>query len=104
MADKLQIIQKTAEVGDQLHTAAMFILIGVVIGIGQLLASKEVLTMRIVIGRSISTGGLALGAGAAPAWIPDLPMIAQFGIAAGLASLGTSGLERFFQRLLGGAA
>jgi hypothetical protein len=34
--------------------------------------------------------------------MPDLPLIAQAGIAAALASLGTSGLERLFARLVGG--
>lgn len=78
--------------------------IGVAIGIGQLLASGEILTWRIIIGRALSTGGLAMAAGSALAWIPDLPFGGQMGIAALLASLGTSGLERAFQRVLQGRA
>lgn len=87
---------------EQIASAALFSLVGVSIGIGQLLASGEVLTVRIVLGRALSTGGIAMAAGAALVWIPDLPLLGQVGIAAALASLGTSGLERMFQRLLQG--
>lgn len=81
--------------------AFMFAMIGVAIGIGQLLASQERLTRRIVIGRALSTGGIAMGAGIALVWFPALPPVAMIGIAAILASLGTSALEKIFQRLLG---
>ena len=77
--------------------AAIFGLVGLLIGLGQLLASTEKLTVRIVIGRCLSTAGLAVSAGAVLAWLPEIPVIAQIGIAATLASLGTSGLERFIQ-------
>ncbi len=43
-------------------------------------------------------------AGLVLVWVPDLPLIGQIGVAAALASLGTSGLERMFQRLLQGRA
>ena len=43
-----------------------------------------------------------MAAGAVLVWVPDLPLIGQVGVAAVLASLGTSGLERLFQRLLQG--
>lgn len=79
--------------------AAIFGLVGLLIGLGQLLASTEKLTVRIVIGRCLSTAGLAVSAGAVLAWLPEIPVIAQIGIAATLASLGTSGLERFIQRI-----
>lgn len=85
---------------DQIATVALFALVGIVIGIGQLLASQEVLTPRIIIGRALSTSGIAMAAGSALVWIPDLPLLGQLGIAAALASLGTSGLERIFQRML----
>lgn len=85
---------------EQLATAAMFALVGVTIGIGQLLASQEILTARIIIGRALSTGGIAMAAGSALVWLPDLPLIGQIGIAAALASLGTSGLERVFQKVI----
>jgi hypothetical protein len=78
----------------------LFALVGVSIGLGQLLASGEVLTWRIIVGRSLSTGGIAMAAGATLVWVPDLPMVGQIGVAAALASLGTSGLERLFQSVI----
>lgn len=85
---------------EQIMQVFLFALIGVGIGVGQLLASTERLTARIIIGRALSTGGLAMAAGLVLVWIPDLPMIGQMGVAAALASLGTSGLERVFQRVI----
>lgn len=89
---------------DEIGNAILFGIVGVSIGIGQLLASGEVLTWRIIVGRALSTGGIAMAAGTVLVWVPDLPLIGQIGLAAGLASLGTSGLERMFQRLIEGRA
>ena len=89
--------------GQQMMHAATLGAVGLAIGIGQLLHSKEALSLRIVIGRALTGGGLGMAAGAVLAWMPDLPLIAQAGIAAALASLGTSGLERMFARIVGGA-
>lgn len=75
--------------------------VGLIVGIGQLLASREVLTWRIVVGRALSSAGLGASAAVAVAWLPDIPLAAQLGFAALLASLGTSGLERLFQKWLG---
>lgn len=97
-----KIITHVASWREQLEYAFMFSLIGIAIGLGQLLASNEVLTARIILGRALSTAGIAVAAGAVLVWIPDLPLLGQLGIAAGLASLGTSGLERMFQRIFGG--
>ncbi len=85
---------------EQIATAAMFALVGITIGVGQLLASREILTPRIIIGRALSTGGISMAAGSALVWFPDLPLLGQIGIAAALASLGTSGLERVFQKFI----
>lgn len=89
---------------EQIAQAVLFSLVGISIGVGQLLASNEVLTPRIVLGRALSTGGIAMASGAVLVWIPDLPLLGQIGIAAVLASLGTSGLERVFQRVVQGRA
>ena len=83
-----------------LQQAAIFAIVGILIGIGQLLGGQEKLTRRIIIGRALSTGGIAMGAGAAGVWFPDLPFEVKLGIAALLASLGTSALEKLFQRIL----
>ena len=81
--------------------AALLAGAGIAVGIGQLLHSKEPLRWRIVVGRAMSSGGLGMAAAAALSWAPDLPFAAQLGIAAALASLGTSGLERIFSRVVG---
>lgn len=74
--------------------------LGAAIGLGQLLLSDEVITWRRAIGRAIVTAGLSAGGASVLAWIPGLPTAAVIGIGAAVASLGTSGLERMFQRFL----
>ena len=73
---------------------------GLVAGLGQLLASDEVLTARIVIGRALSSLALGVTAGTALTWMPDMPLTAMVGLACLIASLGTSGLERLLQKFL----
>lgn len=91
------------EIRDSLMTAGLFSTIGISIGIGKLLLlQNERLSWRLILGRALSTGGLSMAAGAILVWIPAVPLLGQIGIAAGLASLGTSGLERLLTRLLGG--
>lgn len=87
---------------EDIATAMLFGVVGILIGHGQLLVSGVELTRRIVIGRALSIGGLASAAGAVLVWVPDLPLLGQIGVAAALASLGTSGLERLFQRVIDG--
>ena len=98
------MLEKLTEVGkywhDQFASSLMFALVGIVIGFGQLLSSNERLTFRLLLGRALSTGGLAMAAGVVLVWVPELSMAGQMGVAAGLASLGTSGLERAFQRAI----
>lgn len=97
-----KIIQAATEWREAVAQALLFCLIGMLTGLGQLLASKEVLTWRIIVGRCLSTAGIAMAAGVVLLVVPGLPLIAQIGVAAALASLGTSGLERLIQRALGG--
>jgi len=85
---------------DETKGVLSLILVGSLVGLGQLLASKEVITTRIVVGRMLSSAGLGAAAAFVVAFMPNLPISAQFGLAAALASLGTSGLERIFQRWL----
>lgn len=72
-----------------------------VIGLGQLLASKEKITWRKAIGRAVCGAGI----GTASAFLlllipfsqvlsPDQTVYAQLGLGCFLASFGTSGLER----------
>lgn len=78
-------------------------LIGAGIGLGQLLASKETLTKRLVIGRAIISGALGMSAAAILSFLPESSLAAQMGLAALCASLGTSALERIVQRVTGGS-
>ena len=81
--------------------ALTFVAVGMVIALGQMLQSKDDITLKLALGRCITTGGLALAAGSALTLFPDLPFGAQLGIAAGLASLGNSGLELLLQKVFG---
>lgn len=83
------------------QVAGTLSLVGMIIGIGSLLASSEKLTLRIVFGRAISSAGLGAASSAILILIPDLPLAALLGCAALIASLGTSALERAFQKWLG---
>lgn len=75
--------------------------VGLIVGIGQLLASTERLTFRIVFGRALSSAGLGAASSALLVLMPDLPLPALLGCSALIASLGTSALERGFQKWLG---
>ena len=95
------MIEKVSSLWEALGTSALFAAVGMAIGIGRLLNSGETLSARLLIGRALSTGGIAMAAGAVLVWIPALPLLGQIGIAAGLASLGTAGLEHLFARAFG---
>lgn len=70
---------------------------GLLAGLGSLLASNEALTLRIVIGRAISSVSLGLTASIGLLWFPTMNLEIKVGIACFLASIGTSGLERLYQ-------
>jgi hypothetical protein len=74
---------------------------GLMTGLGNLLASEEKLTWRIVTGRCISSAALGAAAGTALMWVPDIPDVALIGLSCTIASLGTSGLERLLQKAMG---
>lgn len=83
------------------HSIGALALAGLIIGMGQLLASTEKLTWRIACGRAIVSAGLGASSAAILAWLPMLSFEAEIGIACALASLGTSSLERVLQRVIG---
>ena len=84
-----------------LETLGILAFIGAAVGIGQLLASEEKLTARIIIGRALSSAGLGMTAGSVLILYPDINPVAMTGIAALFASLGTSVLEKIIQKFLG---
>ena len=68
--------------------------IGAIIGLGKLLQSGEKLTLRLAIGRGITTAALSVIAFAIMAWMPEIDPIAVVGISVFLASVGESELEK----------
>ena len=73
---------------------------GALIGLGQLLLSEEKITLRKAAGRAIVTAGISTAAAAVLTYFPQLPFPALVGVAALIASLGTTGLERLVARVL----
>lgn len=87
---------------DTILQAALFALVGILIALGHYLRELPPRPpVSVLIGRALTTGGLAVAAGAALAFVPSLPMIGQIGIAAALASLGTTGVELLIRRVMG---
>lgn len=84
---------------DYLQHAYLWI-IGSVIGLGQLLISDAPLTWRAAAGRAIVSGGLATIAGSLLLVFAGTPNLALFGVAAALASLGTSMIERVIMQFV----
>lgn len=96
-----KIVQVVGGWWDSIAHALLLTFVGLLFGIGQMLRSKERLSWRIVIGRCLTNAGLGMSAGAILLVVPNVPLVAQMGLAAALASLGTSALERVIQRTLG---
>jgi hypothetical protein len=70
--------------------------VGAAIGLGQLLQTDGRFCWRKALGRAMVSGGLGAAAGLLVLAIDKAPPIAMFGLAAALASLGTTTLERLF--------
>jgi hypothetical protein len=68
--------------------------VGAAIGVGQLLYGDDPLCWRRIVGRALVSGGLATAAGALLVFWADTPGLGMFGVAAALASLGASSIER----------
>ena len=74
-------------------------LIGSLVGTGQLLLGDGALTWRKAIGRALVSGGLGASAGAVLVWVPEVNQFAVMGLAAAIASLGTSGVEKLIEKI-----
>lgn len=75
--------------------------IGAAIGLGKLLNSSEPISPRVVVGRALVSAGIGAAAGAGTLLFPNADPLVLYGLAAGTASLGTSGLELALKRLGG---
>ncbi len=72
--------------------------VGGIIGIGKLLQSGERLTLRLALGRAITTSALAVAAFAVLGWFPDISMEALVGLSVLAASIGEQGLEKLLNK------
>lgn len=81
---------------------AILVGLGAAVGLGQLLASGEKITARLLTGRLITSGALGAAASVPLAWMPTLPDAAAYGLACALVTLGVAGVERIAQRFIGG--
>ena len=72
---------------------------GSLVGLGQLLSKGEKITARLLAARAIIHGALGACAASIAIVIPDVSFTAQVGLACVLSSLGTSAIERLFQRV-----
>jgi hypothetical protein len=76
--------------------------LGVLIGLGQVLDSTETLSWRIIVGRALVSAGLASMAPVILLWFPKMPFTAELAVAALIASLGTSGLQMIVKHIVAG--
>lgn len=95
-----RIVRTLAERWEDIWLALGFWSLGATIGIGQHLMSKDPFSLRIVIGRALSVGGLAACAGLIVVPHPEAPLLAQIGLAALIASIGVNGIEAAVRRYL----
>lgn len=82
------------------HEKSLFTLVavGALIAIGKLLASNEVLTWRVIIGRTLLGSASSMVAGVALVQVPDLDPIGLVGLGAALGIFGAQALESWFKR------
>jgi len=79
---------------DHERTIVWLALMGALIGLGKLLVSDEVLTWRIVIGRTIIGAATSTAALAALSYFTDLPSSAIYGLGSVLGIAGAQVLEK----------
>ena len=78
----------------------MLIAIGAAVPIGRGLIDQGKPSWRVIAGRVIVNAVFTLSAGGLLVWIPGVPLFGLLGLAAGLSSLGQSGVERWARRYL----
>ena len=76
----------------------MIILIGGLIGMSKLLVSKEPLSARLVIGRTILGSATSLIAGVVLLQMPDISPLALVGLASALGILGSTFIEEYLKK------
>jgi len=79
-------------------------LAGALVGFAQVLAKGGHFDWKLAIARAILNGALGVSAAFASVIFPTISLPALVGLACILSSLGTSAIERLFQRVLGGTS
>lgn len=76
--------------------------IGVLVGLGKLLASTEKLSWRLAFGRAIVSAGLAVAAGSILTFVPGVSQLGLLGLSAASAVMGEQFLEKLLHVKAGG--
>ena len=76
----------------------MLIVIGGLIGMSKLLVSKEPLSVRLLIGRTILGSATSLIAGVVILQIPNVSPLALIGLASSLGILGSTFIEEYLKK------
>lgn len=76
----------------------MLIVIGGLIGMSKLLVSKEPLSVRLLIGRTILGSATSLIAGVVLLQIPNVSPLALIGLASALGILGSTFIEEYLKK------
>ncbi len=75
--------------------AALYLLgVGAALAVGKLLASHEVLSVRLVIGRALVGAIMSLPAGLVLLTVPDINPLALVAVGAGIGIIGEQALEK----------
>lgn len=76
----------------------MIVVIGGLIGMSKLLVTKEPLSVRLVIGRTILGSATSLIAGVILLQMPDISPLALVGVASALGILGSTFIEEYLKK------
>ncbi|WP_353192096.1 holin [Pandoraea pnomenusa] len=85
-----------------LWTVIGLLVLGAAMGLGKLLVSDEVLTTRVIAGRTILGATTTMIAGVVLIQIPDIPPLALLGIGSVLGTVGAQFIELQLKRRAGG--
>ena len=75
--------------------------VGFIIAIGKILAADENVTVKMAVGRGLITAGLAVAGFSVLTFIPGLGIEGKIGVAALMASLGTTATEMLLRKIVG---
>lgn len=98
----MEIIGFVKSNAGQLLQALVLGLTGMTVGVAKLLKSDDVLTKRKIVGDMIISASLGMTAAGVLVFVPQIPLVAQLGIAAAFANVGLAGIKLLIERVTGG--